>query len=262
MTDQAEPEDTCRPVEIDGETIRLRGSGELTAEGREALTVLVQLAKAKLAAEPPPIRQQLRAHAFNAVAPALQRHEEWLRLTVRRTVADAVLAAIEEFLNIGEAEAWCKTCRRVWDGKQHRCEGNAEILLARVRDVANTWFLEGEPGPTRAAGKHLLRVLDEPTPGPAATQATRPGHVITIEGDPAAAHEAIRQMDADTTNTHTGLVVQPYRNDRGENVWVFRCWGTDDGCDGWLSLDHYSEQSAERARDRHTAEEHPNEEQH
>jgi hypothetical protein len=68
-----------------------------------------------------------------------------------------------------------------------------------------------------------------PAPGPAATQATEP---------------------------HTGLVVQPYRNDRGENVWVFRCWGTDDGCDGWLSLDHYSEQSAERARDRHAAEEH------
>jgi hypothetical protein len=108
-----------------------------------------------------------------------------------------------------------------------------------------------------------------PEPGPAATQATRPGHVITIEGDPAAAHwassraamsEAIRQMDVDTTNTHTGLVVQPYR-DHGEQKWVFRCWGTDT-CDGWLSLDHYSEQSAERARDRHVTEEHPNEEQH
>jgi len=54
---------------------------------------------------------------------------------------------------------------------------------------------------------------------------------------------------------HTGLVVQPYRNDRGEHAWVFRCWGTDT-CDGWLSLDHASEQSALRARDRHVAEEH------
>lgn len=68
---------------------------------------------------------------------------------------------------------------------------------------------------------------------------------------PAAQPEAATQAP----EPHTGLVVEPYRNDRGENVWVFRCWGTDT-CDGWLSLDHYSEQSAERARDRHVAEEH------
>lgn len=59
----------------------------------------------------------------------------------------------------------------------------------------------------------------------------------------------------EATEPHTGLVVQPYRNDRGENVWVFRCWGSD-SCDGWLSLDHTSQQSAERARDRHVTEEH------
>lgn len=53
----------------------------------------------------------------------------------------------------------------------------------------------------------------------------------------------------------TGLVVEPYRTDRGEHAWVFRCWGTTT-CDGWLSLDHPSRQSAERARDRHTAEHH------
>ncbi|MET8411901.1 hypothetical protein ABZV34_28020 [Streptomyces sp. NPDC005195] len=44
----------------------------------------------------------------------------------------------------------------------------------------------------------------------------------------------------EATGPHTGLVVEPYRNDRRENVWVFRCWGTDTR-DGWLSLDHYSE---------------------
>lgn len=54
---------------------------------------------------------------------------------------------------------------------------------------------------------------------------------------------------------HTGLVVQPYRNDAGQPAWVFRCWGTDH-CDGYLSLDHSSQQSAERARDRHLAEGH------
>lgn len=56
----------------------------------------------------------------------------------------------------------------------------------------------------------------------------------------------------------TGLVVQPYRTDDGSPKWVFRCWGTDT-CDGWLSLDHTNRQSAERARDRHIAEEHSKE---
>lgn len=135
MSDQHEPEDTCRPIEVDGETIRVRGSGELAEQGQEALTALVRAAKAKMAAEPPPIRQQLRAVAFNAVAPALKRHGEWLRLTVRRTVADAVLTAVEDFFDIGDAEAWCKTCRRVWGSKHHRCESDAEQRLAKVRDL-------------------------------------------------------------------------------------------------------------------------------
>lgn len=60
---------------------------------------------------------------------------------------------------------------------------------------------------------------------------------------------------AEAAEPHTGLVVQPYRNDHGDNVWVFRCWGTDT-CDGWLSLDHPDEQSAVHARDRHITEEH------
>lgn len=135
MTDQPEPEDTCRPVDIDGETIRVRGAAELSPESQAALTSLVRAAKAKMAAEPPPVRQQLRAAAFNAVAPALKRHDEWLRLTVRRSIADAVLTAIEEFLDIGDAEAWCKICRRVWDGKGHQCEGHAEQRLDRVRGL-------------------------------------------------------------------------------------------------------------------------------
>jgi hypothetical protein len=58
-----------------------------------------------------------------------------------------------------------------------------------------------------------------------------------------------------TPDPRTGLVVQLYRTDRGNPAWVFRCWGTD-RCDGWLSLDHTSRQSAEHARDRHAAEEH------
>jgi hypothetical protein len=52
-TEATEPTDTCRPVEVDGETIRVRGSGELSAEGQEALASLVRAAKAKFVAEAP-----------------------------------------------------------------------------------------------------------------------------------------------------------------------------------------------------------------
>ncbi|MGW1533905.1 hypothetical protein [Streptomyces aureus] len=50
-------------------------------------------------------------------------------------VRDAVLTAIEEHLHLGEAEAWCKTCRRVWDGPRHRCESDAEQRLALARNA-------------------------------------------------------------------------------------------------------------------------------
>lgn len=134
--------------------------------------------------------------------------------------------------------AWACTMNlheeRVHDGR------HAEMALNEVRQVVADMAAQGAlqwAGWLRDAmkrgPKHCLLCATDPKPepassGPAATQATEP---------------------------HTGLVVQPYRNDRGENVWVFRCWGTDT-CDGWLSLDHYSEQSATRARDRHAAEEH------
>lgn len=54
---------------------------------------------------------------------------------------------------------------------------------------------------------------------------------------------------------HSGLVVQPYRDDQNRARWVFRCWGTD-SCDGWLSLDHVSEPSAARALASHVEEFH------
>lgn len=53
----------------------------------------------------------------------------------------------------------------------------------------------------------------------------------------------------------SALAVRQYRADDGSQKWAARCWGTGT-CDGWLSLDHTSQQWAERARDRHVAEKH------
>ncbi|NUS86009.1 MAG: hypothetical protein HOY75_25620 [Streptomyces sp.] len=78
---------------------------------------------------------------------------------------------------------------------------------------------------------------------------------VLTEGDTDTAREALRQMEADPYGLKAGLTVKPY-TDHGERKWVFRCWGTDDGCDGLLSLDHSSRSSAESARDRHLTDAH------
>jgi hypothetical protein len=160
-------------------------------------------------------------------------------------------------------------------------------IIGQIRALRDDWLLMTlEPGQVRRLLNGITRALDEPVPE-AATQATDPAQLAAaiervrgyaqhlsdngddrgsfiltlLDTDPMrtrateAEHEAIRQLDADPHGLNAGMIVQPYRNDRGDNVWVFRCWGTDT-CDGFLSLDHTSEQSAQRARDRHVAEEH------
>jgi len=134
----------------------------------------------------------------------------------------------------------------------------AHVERVEPEDPRAQW--DGHTTDAKYAWLRELTELRAPAPDPAAAQVTEPGHVVTVGGNPAAAHEAVRQMDADTSQPHTGLVVQPYR-DHGKERWVFRCWGTGT-CDGLLSLDHTSQQSAEHARDRHVREEHPSEEQH
>lgn len=51
------------------------------------------------------------------------------------------------------------------------------------------------------------------------------------------------------------LAVREYQAEDGSQKWAARCWGTET-CDGWLSLDHDTEQWAETARDRHITEQH------
>ena len=158
MTDHPEPEDTCRPVEVDGETIRVRGAGAFTDQDRELAAEIVRAAKAKFEAEP--VAVQFRAEIAEALRTVPGRWNI-------RGQADAVMAAFERHLDIGEAEAWCKICRRVWGGKGHRCESDAEQRLAKVRDLRDDlrevtgarWIadaldtvLDGVGEPTAAAG--------------------------------------------------------------------------------------------------------------
>jgi hypothetical protein len=79
--------DTCRAVEVDGETVRFRGSGELTEEGKEALGALVRVAKAKFVAEAPEqvgkLQERLR------LAHKARRAKEHQLDGIRRALCDA-----------------------------------------------------------------------------------------------------------------------------------------------------------------------------
>jgi len=44
-------EDTCRPVEVDGEVIRVLGGAEMDAADRDAFAEIVRAAKRKMLAE-------------------------------------------------------------------------------------------------------------------------------------------------------------------------------------------------------------------
>lgn len=115
-TEATEP-DSCRPVDIDGETIRVRGSGDLSEEARVALVELVRAAKRRMKDDNPPDSWTvLRAVAFNAVGPALNERGEWLRLTTRRAIADAVLSALAEHLEPEPAAAVPRACLFARDG--------------------------------------------------------------------------------------------------------------------------------------------------
>jgi hypothetical protein len=58
----------------------------------------------------------------------------------------------------------------------------------------------------------------------------------------------------DTSDLHITeyLTVHHYRRDKGDMAWLYRCWG-DAGCDGFLSLDWTTRDTAEREARQHLA---------
>jgi hypothetical protein len=110
--------------------------------------------------------------------------EEIARLATR-----GAMKALAEHLDIGDAEAWCKTCRRVWGGKRHRCEGDAEQRLSHTRDTCQQLLAEADAfqaghnpdcecewgDATQAAANRILAAIDGGGPAAAAApEATRP----------------------------------------------------------------------------------------
>lgn len=83
-----------------------------------------------------------------------------------RDLADVAIAALLQHLDVGEEEAWCKICRRVWDGPRHQCESAAERKLATLRDAVVNLASRGIDAMSAAWVRSLID-------GPAATEATQ-----------------------------------------------------------------------------------------
>lgn len=79
--------DVCRPLKVDGETVRVRGTGELTEGGQEAVAALVRAAKAKFVAGAPEqvgvLQNRLR------LAHTARRAKEHQLDGIRRALCDA-----------------------------------------------------------------------------------------------------------------------------------------------------------------------------
>lgn len=80
-------QDTCRAVEVDGQAVRVRGTGDLTEEGQEALAALVRVAKAKFVEDAPEqvgvLQNRLR------LAHKARRAKEHQLDDIRRALCDA-----------------------------------------------------------------------------------------------------------------------------------------------------------------------------
>jgi len=73
IEDESSPEpDTCRPVEVDGETILVRGSGELDDTSHQAFTEVYRAAKRRMEAEKEAERAQIRAEAAEEITALLK----------------------------------------------------------------------------------------------------------------------------------------------------------------------------------------------
>lgn len=126
--------DSCRAVDIDGETIRVRGAGELTDQGRAALAEVVRAGKRRMAEEALTTDgSPLRDHIAEALHGADDPTGPWRTATPDvkdqyRKRAEAVLAVV---LPLGKLL-----------GGQLR---DAEAVVQRVAALYDRWVQAGPP---------------------------------------------------------------------------------------------------------------------
>lgn len=144
MTDSQNPspqpgdQDVCTSVEVDGETVRIRGTGELGDEGAEALSALVRVAKAKFVVDAPEkvgkLQEKLR------LAHQARRAKEHQLDDVRRALCDA--GFMEDDDPYGHADL-ADVIRQVGEAAQRP---PADAVVGELhRRAARLWELEADP---------------------------------------------------------------------------------------------------------------------
>lgn len=86
-----------------------------------------------------PLRDQLAEAIESEIYEYRERTMFWgetvgVTQEIARLATRGAMEAIERHLDTGEEQAWCKTCRRVWDGRGHRCEDGADATAQRLLD--------------------------------------------------------------------------------------------------------------------------------
>lgn len=133
-----------------------------------------QQAAEREAAASDPAWNTLRARAFNAVQPALRQAGEWLPLSARRAVADAVLAELKP-----EIDFWAEAAARAAKERDTACAALNRLsnLADRIDDECAAE--EAEDGLTPYQGgrldtaRHIHAALDPPAhdTGPSVAEA-------------------------------------------------------------------------------------------
>jgi hypothetical protein len=118
--------DTCRPVEIDGELIRVRGAAEMSDEARAALAEVIGAAKRKYAAEHPADRLTVDTITSDQL--------DALQLKAAR-MEHAVAEYAKLRVELEDTKARAEAASRVGAGYMAAAE-QAEAALVRVHHVA------------------------------------------------------------------------------------------------------------------------------
>jgi len=153
--------DTCRPVDVDGETIRVRGAAEMGDESRSALGEVVRAARAKMTAEAP---QQIGALQNRLrLAHQARRAKEHQLDDIRRALCD--IGFMDDDAPYSHADL-ANVIR--WNGEAR----TADATLAQLRALAGRWQATVRPGEQHPAAAAILNIIDGNGPSVAQTACT------------------------------------------------------------------------------------------
>lgn len=130
--DEHEPTDTCRLVEVDGEAIRVRGSGKFTDQAQEFAAEIVRAAKRKHEAEHGTSADRLTVDTItgNQLDALYAERDRLTRLAEDRAERIDTANDCRKQLRARVAQQEAETMR------QHERAGQAEAALVRVHHVA------------------------------------------------------------------------------------------------------------------------------